>query len=288
MTELNAGDAITISLELFPIYIMDLPMMIAITIYNPNPKRTYYSLPKIDWFNVPPPVEFIMENQQGETFTLPVVSTLSREGAPTGFRLAPNQALTILYDLSTISYDIPEGDYTLTATYESMPAPSISSSTSFKLIGLEAKDKLLITQLLKSENWNSFLLSNNRSIHEKELRELNQDTVSGLSLHLFLHRAIYGPDNVADLDTSIFKDLAKGPLKGESSILQHEILLARQDSGANELAEKIIKQWPGLSWRIDENLKGYGRLSTLRKAVGAESLNLSSPDPAPYTEEDND
>ena len=100
-------------------------------------------------------------------------------------------------------------------------------------------------------------------------------------LRLFLHRAIYGPLPVARLESESLKPFAKGPLEGEATVLRHEKLTAaKQDASA--LEAEILKRWPGLKERVEENKQLEGFLSRMRRSSGAEQPFEKPPKTWPY------
>jgi hypothetical protein len=114
---------------------------------------------------------------------------------------------------------------------------------------------------------------------------LSPEAARQLALHLFLHRAFYGPDPVARVDTAPLKSIT-GPVMGtEAALLELEILAARNDlPGFAALSRSLLARWPGLRYRLERFERGQGLLAAGRKTFGAEAQFVRPPATRPYKE----
>jgi len=254
------------------------PIMVAVTVTNPTPQRTYYALPPIEWFAVPPPVEFVLTGPgvDAEPVELPVRLVDVHEGPPRGMALRPGQSHRALLDLSELHPPLHAGRWRLGARYRARPLPPVAAAeVEVEVVEPTTASAKALAALRRRHDgrepsWNAVLLTNFREIEDDELVDLDPPSRAAIALHLWLHRAVYGPTPVVALDPSTLTSFATGPLEGEAAALSHEILAARSDPGAVALAAAIVARWPGLEWRIEDDLAGRGLVRTLREVVGAE------------------
>lgn len=272
-----------ITLEVFPEYMIGFPMLVAITCENPTAKSTFYNLPEANIFTAPGPIEFIFTSPDGKRIVLPAASPRHKETAR-GFTLRPGEARRMLFDISGLEPSLEPGPYRLEAIYRLKSGSSTSPPAQVR-ITTPAPEDARAAATLKRENdtgepsWSQFIEANWRTVDAAKLSAKGREA---LAYHLFLHRAIYGPARVRDLELGRLEAFARGPLAGEAAVLRLEILAAR---GAQTAAEEaaILKQWPGLRWRIDEIKAGGGLLASLRRTLGAEQEFDKKPDFYPYT-----
>lgn len=256
------------------------PLWLSVTVTNPRPERTYGALPPVERFAVPPPVEFVLAELGGPghgAVALPVKLVDVREGPPRGMTLGPRQSRTSLYDLSTLHPSLRPGRWRLDARYHARPLPPIAAApVELEAVAPGEASARALAALRRrggglEPSWNGLLLDARGTIEDEALAELDADSHAALAMHLWLHHAVHGPTPVAALDPSAPASLAAGPLEGEAAVLSHEILAARGDPAAATLAAAIQARWPGLCWRVEDDLAGRGLVQVLRSAVGAES-----------------
>lgn len=262
--------------------VLGAPILVAVTVTNPRPERTYLALPPVEWFAVPPPVEFrLVPAEAGadddDAIVLPAREVQLREGPPRGMLLGPGQSHRALVDLSELAPPLHAGRWRLGARYFAFPLPPTAApEVELEVIepATEASAKALAGLRARHQDrepsWNAVLLQNERTIEDEELADLDAQSRAAVALHLWLHRAAYGPTPVAGLDPGALAGLGVGPLEGEVAVLVHELLAARGDPGAPALASAVVARWPGLAWRIEDDLAGQGLVQMLRAVVGAE------------------
>jgi len=271
-----------------PRYRRGYPMLIAVTVGNPLPKRTYMALPEIDRFVVPPPVEFtIVAAGATDGDVLPCKGPGAHEGEPEGFRLGPGESWTGLVDLSELGPTPKAGGFVLHARYVARPVSAEAEPVSFE-IDVPGDDEAAAVARLRASNledapsWNTFLTNNFREVEPVELDGIPPEGRAALAFTLALHRAIYGAAGVDTLDLGCFRGLGDGAVALECEVLEHELAAARGDPSAATLRARVVGTWPGLAWRLAENDAREGLLTRLRQVHGAERTFPALPDPLPY------
>lgn len=295
-----------IEVEVFERYLQGFPMVVAITVYNPSTTRTFGNLPKVNFFSAPGPVEFtFVEEDSGQRFRMPYSRGAGLEpGQGKGFWLAPGERRKMLFDLSELEVLPAPGLYRLEARYHRLRGFSEAEPVSIEIVAASPADSSIAT-LLKNTNdvgepsWVNFLLYNWRTIHTSKRIQvgmqsyprvldasgLSEEGESMLAFHLFMHRAIYGPQSIASLNMRRIQSFDHGTLKGEAALLRYEVLHAREDEVAEAAATELLTHFPGLDWRVSETQEGSGRLARLRRTRGAEQSFLTPPVFRPYKDD---
>lgn len=270
--------------------VLGAPILVAVTVTNPRPERTYLALPPVEWFAVPPPVEFRLvpaeAGPDAEAIVLPAREIQRGEGPPRGMLLGPGQSHRALVDLSELAPPLHAGRWRLGARYFAFPLPPVAApELELEVVEPATKASAVALARLRARHqdrepsWNAVLLQNERTIEDDELADLDPRSRAAVALHLWLHRAAYGPTPVASLDPGTLAGLGVGPLEGEVAVLAHELLTARGDPSAPALASAVVARWPGLAWRIEDDLAGQGLVQMLRSVVGAERPAPAAPLP---------
>lgn len=266
-----------------------LPLFVLVELENPHPKRTYFTIPDLDWFRVPPPVQFVVTGSDGVERELPRSASGAGEGDPKGFRLGPGERRTMLYDLSESLFDPPLGSLRIAARCPVGPLVARGPAMTVEIEALPEPEHAAVARLRnaharRSPSWNAFVSDNFRTIEPEELEELSQASLDALCLHLFLHRAVYGPRGVDSISLDPLDAATEGPAGLEAAVLRHEGLVARGDPGAQALERRLVSERPGIAWRLTANAKGKGRVTSLRTIVGAGRRSPPPPTPLPYEE----
>ena len=279
---------LVLELEVPAVHRRGYPLLVAVTVRNALPQRTYFALPAVDRFDVPPPVEFVVTKpgaREGEV--LPSRPEGVGEDEPKGMRLGGGEAQRMLFDLSELQPELVAGRHRLEGRYLG-PVEAIAAPVEFdvELPSTEEADavaRLRASNRTREPSWRAFLIDNFREIEADELVDIPQVGLELLGLELALHRAIYGPLGVDRLDPAMFRGLAGGPVEGELAVLEHELLMARADPAAGVLASTVLAKWPALAWRIAANADKKGHLQRWRIIYGAERGFPALPDPLPYS-----
>lgn len=285
-------------------YLQEFPLLVSVTVFNPTENVTYRALPRASIFDTTGPYGFKLVNEKGDVIRLEAASPRGEEGLPSGFTLRPGESRTNLVDLTNYRQFIESGNYEIHLEYvlreDVVKAPPRHIS-----VGEPSLEDQNLTSLLRglsdaeASSWNSFLIDNWRTIYTRrpapreevaegravDASELSEEGREALALHLFLHRATYGPKGVAELTPNDTQAFARGPLEGEAAVLRYEILAARDDPSVKKERQKILEQFPGLKWRIEAIENGDGRLMRLRRMYGAEQDFTTEPEFFPYTEQ---
>ncbi|MFT3766439.1 MAG: hypothetical protein QM820_13140 [Minicystis sp.] len=82
-----------------------------------------------------------------------------------------------------------------------------------------------------------------------------------LGLHLFLHHAFYGSEDIPHLNTAALDAITEPSLQAEVAALRLEIAVARLDPKAAKLRNEMLARWPGMQHRIEEIDQGEGLLT---------------------------
>ncbi|HET6584286.1 MAG TPA: hypothetical protein VFG69_12575, partial [Nannocystaceae bacterium] len=181
------------------------PLLVAVTVRNALPQRTYFALPAIDRFEVPPPVEFVVTPpgaSEGEI--LPSRPEGTGEDEPKGMRLGGGEARRMLFDLSELHPDLVAGAHRLDARYLG-PVGAIAAPVTFEVEVPGAQEAEAVAGLRASNrthepSWTAFLTDNFREVAADELVGIPAAGRERLAFTLALHRAIHGPLGVAQLD----------------------------------------------------------------------------------------
>lgn len=281
---------LTLVVEAPAVIVIGAPIWLSVTVANPRPERTYTTLPPVERFGVPPPVEFVLAEvgaPAGEAVALPVKLAEVGEGPPRGMALRPGESRTSLFDLSELHPPLRPSRWRLAAHHHAPPLPPTaavpveleavapSQACARALAALRGRGGGL------EPSWNALLLDHPRTIEDEALVDLDAESRAALAMHLWLHRAVHGPVPVAALDPAGPAAFGSGVLEGEAAVLTHELLVARGDPRASTWEATIVARWPGLRWRIEDDLAGRGLVQVLRMAVGAE--RPAAPVPPAYS-----
>ncbi len=294
--------ALLLRLEVFPEYRVGFPTIVAVTCYNPTPYRTYYHLPSMDLWTAPGPVAFTLVAEDGRRIDIPAVASREDDGFLGRFTLAPGASRRMLVDISNRTCRVSPGRYKLEARYRLFKGSATAQPVSITLVEPDEQDAAIAARLrvqndLQESSWGHFILYNWRTIYTRppvpwdeivSLRAVDASALSeagreALALHLFLHRAVYGPRGVAALNPRVTETFARGPLEGEAALLRLEILTARNDPAAPVERAAILERFPELAWRVEEIETGCGRLADLRQTNGVERIVATKPLFFPYT-----
>ncbi|MEX1363336.1 MAG: hypothetical protein AB1Z98_09435, partial [Nannocystaceae bacterium] len=199
---------LTIALETSDTHRIGFPLPVAVLLTNPSSVRTYFSLPPIQRFVVPPPVQFVLTAADQTSVRLPAANPAAREGPSRGIRLEPGQSHRVLVDLSELEPPTEPGAYQLSARYLMRPFSPESAALPITLVQppppeAEAADRLRRTNALERRSWNAVLTANFREIEAEELQGLTVQGRASLALHLLVHRAIYSVLPIEDLDPDL-------------------------------------------------------------------------------------
>jgi hypothetical protein len=112
---------------------------------------------------------------------------------------------------------------------------------------------------------------------------LSADAREQVALHLFLHRAFFGPEAPAQLDMSRLNAITAPHLQAEVAALKLELAVARRDQSAPALRQNLLTRWPGMRHRVDTIDAGRGLITEFRQLGGAEGPFATRVGKLPYT-----
>ncbi len=268
-------------------YLLGFPLLMAVTFDNTSSTTEFVSLPELDLFFSRGPLSIRLEPIADGVLLTTVPSELELPTNEMG--LKPGEQKRMLFDLSNLVMSLQPGQYRLTLTLHVAGYTQASEPIVVEFVTPSTFDAMEATRLRRlgqsptdTGAWAPFLR-----------RNWNTVTVSGaltaaatqqLALHLFLHRAFYGPQGVAELETAPLKRMTGPVLAAEAAVLEFEILHARRDAvNRDKLYQSILKNWPGLRYRLEKILRGEGLLTSGRKWFGPEQEFIKPPASYPYT-----
>lgn len=261
-----------VTVEADPEYRVGFPMVVAVTLRNTTVGTTWSTLPAFDLLALSVPVQFTFVTASGRRIDLPTRSLRGGEGPPDGISLGPGEARTMLFDISELDPPLTPGAYTLESLYRtrhgSYPAPPLPVA----IVAPSHEDGVNAARLRSAQNapepsWSRFLDEGRADLPEVEL---SPEGWRALAFHESVHRAVYGHLALKAIDPALFDGFKAGPLAGEAALIRLELWLARGDGRAARVREKLLVQWPGLRWRVEEIDAGRGWLAVLRRTVGAD------------------
>jgi hypothetical protein len=258
------------------------PMLVAATVHNGTRDSVFSNLPLLGgWMSGPTASELQLSGPDGFSKKLQTRDP-SALGDAEGFALRPGEQRRFLLDLANSVLDPPAGMYTLRIDVQpGEHAPPLAASTRFELVEPNPEDWAVRQAWFRSTsprplgNWEEFLTRGWLTPSEP----LSPAAERATAFHRFEHRVVYGPEPLALHDAGPLLGLEDHVAYPEFQLFHHELLLARgETSQAERVAEKIIERWPGLAPAVKDNERGRGRLTSARKAFGAESHRAKAPD----------
>jgi len=256
-----------VRIDVMPSYGVGLPMMVALTVYNPSRDVLYFDLPHVDWFGDPRGARWVVITDDGRVHAvgMATLSLVPSEGG--GFGLDPGDAHTTLVDLAALMPDLPAGDHRLHVEYP-FEVTAVSPPVVLRiepLAGVDAEVARAVREgTLGDRTWAGFLRGDWIWQERPPFERVRPEVMRALTLPLFLHRAAYGDEDVRGLDLAALDRLDQGPLEAEAALLRHEVAHAADPPLAAHWDAVVRARWPGLVWRIERTERGFGLLRGLR------------------------
>ena len=268
-------------------YLIGFPLLVSVTFDNQSRETHFFDLPELDLFYQQGPMGLRLEPMRGGA---PIAfGPSSYRGPAARTSLAPGEKRLMLLDLSNFGLDLMPGVYRLTLTLRvgaysrdsdpievefALPSPDDAQEAArLRRMGLSPTDTGAWAPFLKN-NWNTVMVS----------PQLSRDGRRQLALHLFLHRALYGPTPVGRLDPAPLRQVTTPVLQGEVTALEWEIRSETARSGGPSVVPGRVPDasWAGLRARLDRIEHAEGFLTRYRKLFGAEQQFLRPPTSFPY------
>lgn len=266
-------------------YLCGFPIVIAVTFSNESTETRFFDLPEMNLLRVPDSIALRFEPiKEGAPLSTPPSSY--RDGV-SRLTLEPGERRRMALDLSNFGLDIKPGTYRLTVALHVGKRSRRSNPVTVEFVKPSAEDAAEATRLRRlgvsptdTGAWAPFLKNNWNTVTVS--RNLSRDAARQLGLHLFLHRALYGPARVAQLDVVALREITGPVFRAEAALLEFEILTVRNDSAAGTLGQEMLRRWPGLRFRLERIAEGEGLLTNGRKWFGAEKEFSKPPVSYPY------
>jgi hypothetical protein len=285
MSAAPAVDIPQVVLEAEPKYLLGFPILVAVTFDNSFTQTQFLNLPEIWPWTTRGRFALTFEPVgQGRRFHL---DPAPPEMEPGGLVLNPGQSTRQVLDLSNFTMGITPGKYRLTFTLYVGKHARDSKPVEINLLKAGEDESVEAARLrglarppTDTGAWAPFLTKNWNTV--KPGSTLSPKALEQLRYHLFLHRAFYGPTDVAHLVPSATTKLTGPVLEPERALIEFEIAAATHPTAAMAAGNALAKKWPTLVLRINQTLAGEGLLATGRKAFGAEAAQFKSPATKPY------
>lgn len=269
----------TVAVEAESRYVLEFPILIAITLRNETTDTDFLNLPDLGLFSTIDSLAVNLKMKEG-TQQLRLGPTFwSRDENLFRTELMVGEKKRMLIDLSQFGQAMSPGRYELSVSLFSRhdvfrtsaarevefiaPSEAERSETSrLRRLGLRGN-------AIDYGSWQSFLTNNPNTVAVS--KAISDKGFNQLALHLCLHRAAYGPENLAQISLDVFRKLSGPVLLPEAAALEYELLAARgNETQLHAARSSMLDRWPELKARLDGIDKGAGILTTLRKGYGAE------------------
>jgi len=270
-------------------YLIGFPLIIAITIANDTKDHRFYQLPKADLIRASGPLGISLVGTLGANRYDRQPSAFD-EGS-SGMSLMPGEQKTLLLDVTNFGFPLAADTYAVTVNIRAANHDVTSEPVRITLIAPPARDSAEAVRLRAlgrpspdTGAWAPFLTNNWNTVRVSP--ELDPRAREQLSLHLFLHYALYGPHPIDKLGTDRLAEIRQASLAPEVEALSFEIRAPQLDEVRRKaLFNETVKRWPGIRFRLERALEGEGWLHIYRDAVGAEA-DLPRQGPPPYRDQD--
>jgi hypothetical protein len=284
----------TVLVEAAPRYMIGFPFVVAVTYENHLDQVDFYKLPDLGLLDAPWGIGLhLVPTSGGAPYDLK--PGMSQDEFAHGVALNQGERRRMLQDLSNFGVWVPgtgpragsaiqPGTYRMTLVLQQVKATTTSNPVTIEILDPTPADAQEAARLRKlghtgfdNGGWKAFLSSNWSTVVPSP--SLSFEAQRQLALHLFLHRAFYGPEPVARVDESLLGRVTEAHLGAEVAALRYEIAAAKGDPGAKQLSADLLSRWPGLGHRV---AAGGGLLAQGRRAYGAEKTHLRPPPSTPY------
>lgn len=192
-----------------------------------------------------------------------------------GIDLDPGESRRMTVDLAGYGLSLVPGVYALIATLSRADGLVSSAPVTVAFIDPSPADAAEAARLRRlglppratdEGQWFPFLLDFDKPVHPSPA--LSPEARRQLGLHLFLHQAFFGPDDVPRLDPAPLDAVTEPSLQAEIIALKLEITAARLDPLAPRMAHDLLARWPGMRHRVEEINQGEGLLAYGRETYG--------------------
>lgn len=273
-------------------YVLGYPILVAVILHNETVDTDFLDLPELGLLLPIDSLAAVLQPIKGGPIVrLGPSFTFFDQGL---FRteLMAGEVKRMLIDLTQFGQPLSPGEYHLSLFIFSRPGVSRSSSlvrVEFVEPSIEEKieaDRLrrlgLRTNVVDYGSWQPFLTNNWNTVSLSET--IGEEASHQLALHLFLHKAAYGPEPLEHFPLDVLRKLQGPVLSAEAASLEYEILAVRGNKTELEITRsRLLQTWPGLKARLKQIDNGEGLITTLRKGYGVEKDFPLPPGRRPYT-----
>jgi len=275
-----------------PQYVLDFPILVAITLRNDAQDTDYLNLPDLALLH---PIDSLAIDLEPTDGGIPIrfgPTFKTRDENLFRTELMAGTARRTLLDLTQFGQAFRPGKYRLKLSIFDRPRVFRSSSpVSLEFIAPTSAERAEAARLRKlglpgnmqdygswlpflTNNWNTVTLS----------QSVGRKAADQLALYLALHRAAYGPEPLSSFPLEMFQNLRGLVISAEAAALEYELLAARGPKRDIETARsQLLVKWPDLRHRLYEIDEGKGLLRTLRRGYGAERDFPPPSEKRPYT-----
>lgn len=249
-------------------YLLGFPMVISVVFENHSSQESYR--PPSLWLEGDHnPLGVRLEPiRGGAPYHAPARAPDPEAGDPT-FHLAPRRARQMTYDLTSENFAFKPGVYRLTLSVLVERRVNTSAPVIVELVQPSSSDAAEARRLLHldpsraagSPMWKSFV---DDPGPVSPSPALSMEARSQLALHLFLKRAVTGPEDLAHVDPSLLDAVTEPSLQAEVFALRFELAVARRSRETIWLRKQLLSRWKGMGHRIDQIEQGLGTLFELR------------------------
>ncbi len=279
-------DAPYVELLAAPRYYIGLPFVVAVTFENRSKDAEFLDLPSLDLLTgrAAMGVHLTPNDPHGKEVN---VRFPRPEEDARGMALMPGEKRRMVCDLSNLGVPLVPGKYNLVLTLYVPPGGRPSNSNPVELVALSNADAAEAKRLramggapTDTGAWAPFLKANWNTVSAPT--QFDSDAATHLALHLFLHKAYYGPTKPAQLDPKALDAITLPALSGEVAALRYEVLHAAKSPLAAAARSTLTNSFPGSEARASDVDQNKGSLTTGRRAFGAERTFLRPPASFPY------
>ena len=291
--------------EAAPRYLIGFPLVIAVTYDNRSNSEGFNLLPELNILDMPWGIWGIgfQLTPLGGGAPVKVEPGSYRDEFPHGIEIEAGEQRRMLLDLSNFGVTLPSqfgppllqpGTYRFTLTRRDLfYGMTTSNPVTVELASPTPEDAQEATRLRKlgltvfdNGGWKAFIKSNWSTVVPSP--SLSFEAQRQLALHLFLHRAFYGPEPVAKLDEALLQRITEPSLAADVAAFRYEIHAARGAPDAKHLLDDLLARWPGMHYRFVPQKDRLGgtiplELAHGRRSFGAEGAGRQTHPSIPYT-----
>ncbi len=291
MNLINEPMVPNITIETEAQYVLEFPILVSVTLHNKTTDTDYLDIPELGLLfpldSLAVDLQPINEGQPsrlGPTFTFRDRNLFRTE-------LMAGQTKRSIIDLSQFGQSLIPGQYQLKVVIFNGPSISRASPpVTVEFIKPTEKEHAeasrlrqlgLRTHAADSGSWQPFLINNWNTVSVSQ--SVDERAFHQLALHLFLHRAAYGPESITQLSLDMLQQLQGNVLSAEAASFEYEIITTKGDKAERQNARyRLLQKWPDLQTQFDRIENSKGLLTLLKRGYGTEKGPPLPPGPHPY------